>query len=116
MSGWRKFENHKEETKAVKKALVRDYPNIRVGHGTGTAWGWLEIYCNIPRPGTCRCQQENEGRKFPETCEEYQIEWRRVSVDLDKRLREITGRTGEYGGRISYNISFPEKYLKAASN
>jgi len=40
---WRNHDTHKEETKAVKKALQEIGINATVHHGTGTAWGWLEI-------------------------------------------------------------------------
>lgn len=40
---WRKHETHKEETKAVKQALTKAGIKATVGHGRGTAWGWLEI-------------------------------------------------------------------------
>ena len=32
----------KEETKIVKRELAKYGINARVGHGKGTAWGWLE--------------------------------------------------------------------------
>jgi hypothetical protein len=42
--------HRREETTAVKRALVAagfDNNNLRVRHGTGTAWGWLKIYVDI---------------------------------------------------------------------
>jgi hypothetical protein len=40
---WRKFPEHKSETKAVKEALKKAGIEAEVKHGRGTAWGWLEI-------------------------------------------------------------------------
>ncbi len=42
---WRNHKSHREETQAVKEALRKEgIPFRKVEHGTGTAWGWLEIY------------------------------------------------------------------------
>jgi len=103
---WRKYENHKEETRAVKKALVGDYPDVSVKHGNGTAWGWLRVSLSIPRPANCRCAEENNGRAYPESCRECKTEWQRFYETLGRRVQEITGRGGEYGGCINYDISF----------
>ena len=41
---WRRHKTHKEETKAVRKALTdKGYKVRHVGHGHGTAWAWLDI-------------------------------------------------------------------------
>lgn len=41
---WRIQKTHREETKAVKAALkAAGIEFVKVGHGTGTAWGWLHI-------------------------------------------------------------------------
>ena len=47
---WRNFENHKDETKAVKQVLRKAGIAAKVGHWRGTAWGWLEINLG-PRQG-----------------------------------------------------------------
>jgi len=73
---WRNHNTHREETGAVKAALNAAGINCTVGHGTGTAWSWLEI---------------NIGR---ETNRELH----------DKALRiaqTVTGRHGDYSGRIN---------------
>ncbi len=39
--------DRREETKAVKGALVRaGYTGVRVTHGNGTAWGWLHVWAD----------------------------------------------------------------------
>jgi len=39
---WRKFPDHKSETKAMKEALKKAGIEAEVRHGRWTAWGWLE--------------------------------------------------------------------------
>lgn len=77
---WRNHSNHKEETKAVKAALkAANIPFTRVGHGKGTAWGWLEI---------------NVG---------YQEDWKQ-SIHLRTlaimAAQQVTGRHGDHDGDI----------------
>ena len=76
---WRNHKTHREETKAVKEALVKaGFPNVRVGHGTGTAWGWLEIRCDA-KPGQSYQDKRSEALRL---------------------ARAITGRGGDYDGDI----------------
>lgn len=88
---WRKFSDHKSETKAVKEALSRVGIEAEVGHGRGTGWGWLEINIGDPRP---------RGGVIEETRQYTQEE-----QDLHKKVltiaKEVTGRYGEYDGNIS---------------
>jgi len=63
---WRNQSNHKEETKAVKAALKQAGITASVGHGTGTAYCWLEINVgkgngNL-RDRTLRIAQDVTGR------------------------------------------------------
>ena len=70
------------ETKAVKDALIKSgYTGVKVGHGTGTAWGWLHIKCD---------EKPNQN-------------WQNKYSDVEKIAQYVTGRSGDYGGRI--NIS-----------
>jgi hypothetical protein len=40
--------DRRQETTAVKAALVKaGIPVTHVKHGTGTDWGWLEIYLDV---------------------------------------------------------------------
>jgi hypothetical protein len=76
---WRNQKTHREETKAVKDALLKaGFTNVRIGHGRGTAWGWLEIRCD-----------NKDGQSF----QEKRIEAIRIA-------KAVTGRTGEYDGEI----------------
>ena len=77
---WRIQGSHREETKAVKAAL--DKAGIRykrVGHGTGTAWGWLHI----------------------KLAGHWDTEASRAAILV---AQEATGRHGDYDGCI--NTSF----------
>jgi len=77
---WRKHKTHREETKAVKAALIKaGFTNVRVGHGTGTAWGWLHIHCD-PKPS------QNFQRKDREVV---------------RIAQAVTGRHGDYDGQIN---------------
>jgi len=40
---WRNHESHRAESNAVRRALRKAGIKAKVGHGTGTAWAWLEI-------------------------------------------------------------------------
>lgn len=80
---WRKQKTHREETKAVKDALKKaGFTNVRVGHGTGTAWGWLHIHCS-PKPG-----------------QTYQ----RTDREVIRIAQAVTGRRGDYDGNINVFI------------
>ena len=70
------------ETKNVKDALIKaGYTGVKVGHGTGTAWGWLDIKCD---------EKPNQN-------------WQAKNSDVERIAQQATGRHGDYGGRI--NIS-----------
>lgn len=70
------------ETREVKKALIKSgYTGVKVGHGTGTAWGWLHIKCDEKQG------QDRQGKY----------------VDVERIAQQVSGRRGDYGGRI--NIS-----------
>ncbi len=74
--GWRKHATRAEETQAVKDALrAAGLPFRKVGHGTGTAWSWLEIFMGS----------------------DSTHEQRRRAIDT---AMEVTGRRGDYDGRI----------------
>ncbi len=70
------------ETKLVKVALAKaGYTRVEVRHGIGTAWGWLSIKCD---------------EKLGQT-------WQEKNSDIERIVQQVTGRHGDYGGRI--NIS-----------
>lgn len=77
--------NRREETAVVKKALVTagfDKGVVRVRHGTGTAWGWLNVEVDMP------------SNMNYETC--YTTA---VCV-----TQKATGRHGAYGGDINVTV------------
>jgi len=76
---WRKHKTHREETAAVKAALQKAGIAAKVGHGTGTAWAWLEI---------------NVGPGYNGS--EYRDMRRRVL----RIATAVTGRSGDYDGDI----------------
>lgn len=90
---WRKFPDHKSETKAVKDALEKAGIKAEVGHGTGTAWGWLEINIGDPRL--------RGGLKAPPYQYQYTAEEMALQDRVLKIAQEVTGRRGEYQGNIS---------------
>ena len=71
------------ETKAVKQALIKaGFAGISVRHGTGTAWGWLEIGVN-----------KRDGN------------YDRTDSECVRIAQAITGRHGDYDGNILVNIA-----------
>jgi len=89
---WRKHNSHREETKAVKEALRKVGINAVVGHGTGTAWGWLEI--NIGAG-----QQFGEHNYSDWHCP-HCISMRKMAEQTIFIAQEVTGRNGDYHGNI----------------
>ena len=81
---WRNQKNHREESKAVKDALIEaGFTNVKVGHGRGTAWGWLKIHCAAKL-----------GQSFPRSFQENRVEVIRIA-------KAVTGRHGDYDGEIN---------------
>ncbi len=73
----------KAETRNVKAAVIKaGYQNVRVGHGTGTAFGWLHIRAD-----------RKSGLTYEET-----------NLDLIHIAQAVTGRSGDYDGRIGTDI------------
>ena len=68
------------EIKTVKAALIKaGYTGVRVRHGAGTAWGWLDIKCDeLPSQG-----------------------WRNKYNEVLIIVQQVTGRHGDYGISIS---------------
>lgn len=77
---WRNHKTHREETKTVKDALIEaGFTNVRVKHGTGTAWGWLDIHCDA---------------KLGQSWQDKRVEAIRIA-------ESVTGRHGDYDGEIN---------------
>lgn len=89
---WRKQENHREETKAVKKALASAGIDAKVTHGTGTAWGWLHVNIGSPKL--------RGGFKPEPNDHQYTDEEDALHKKVLKIVQEITGRHGDYDGEI----------------
>mgnify|MGYP001558289436 CR=1 FL=1 len=76
---WRNQSSHRQETREVKAALLKVGVPVRsVGHGKGTAWGWLEISLD-----------------WPQNCD-----WQKLRAEAIHIARQVTGREGEYDGKI----------------
>ncbi len=108
---WRKQENHKQETKAVKDALLgAGYMGVKVGHGKGTAWGWLHIAVQVPAPADCYCKHLDPNalpREFH--CRKCSQAWSDTYDALCSLARTVTGRHGDYGGNINADITLIPK-------
>ena len=97
---WRNQATHRAETAAVKAALVKaGYPNAKVGHGSGTAWGWLHLNVSVLGPKACTCGQGRVGR-----CDACQEIWRTHYAKVTGIALAVTGRHGEYDGDINAQI------------
>lgn len=87
----------KEETKLVKRELAKYGINAKVGHGRGTAWGWLEINVGEGQQfGTEHIKDEFHSHRNCPICKAAHI----LSSFAEKKAQEVTGRHGEYGGNI----------------
>lgn len=89
---WRNFENHTEETKAVKAALKAAGINADVGHGKGTAWAWLEI--NVGKSPHKPHDPRDPSCSF---CDRRHNE---LVKNVIRIAQEVTGRHGDNGGQI----------------
>ena len=98
---WRNQNSHREETRAVKKAIEKAgiHPK-KVGHDTGTAWGWLVINLG---PNPSGLEHEKQEGKTPWLCAggcpacERNHELRNQVI---RTAQEVTGRRGDYDGEI----------------
>ena len=101
---WRKFTTHKEETAAVKRALAKaGYANAKVGHGSGTGSGWLHVRVTMAKPVVCACTFNEWGTR--ETCNPCGDAWRTEYSKLIAFLMDLTGRSGDYDGRIGVDVN-----------
>lgn len=79
-----------EETKLVKNALAEKGIKATVQHGKGTAWGWLHVNMNVPKPSECVCV---DGEPYCRPCKDAINGNRGI---LEAITEQATGRTGEY--------------------
>jgi hypothetical protein len=108
---WRKQETHKEETKAVKAALVAAGLDVlKVGHGHGTAWGWLHI--TLAKPLELACEQHGSYRNYDQPgcpmCRAFAESMQALDRKAVRLAQEVTGRHGEYDGDINVSFQGPQ--------
>lgn len=115
---WRNHETHREETKAVKKALLdADLPVLTVGHGTGTAWSWLEVELDISdldhekiakdsiysvKESELIDRDPNFYYQCVSNCSACET-WRQRRDEALRIIWKVTGRHGDYNGNVSIN-------------
>jgi len=91
---WRNHKTHREETKAVKDALLKaGFTNVRVGHDRGTAWGWLLISCDNKPFAAGKEGLRRVGDLAEQPCQAKRLEVLRIA-------QAVTGRHGDYEGEI----------------
>lgn len=88
----------KQETKIVKAELAKYGINTKVCHGTGTAWSWLEINIGSGQQfGEEHIVDEHRTHRACPRCKAANL----ISQFAEKITQQVTGRHGDYGGRIS---------------
>lgn len=105
--------DRKQETTAVKRALVSkgfENNNIRVTHGKGTAWGWLHIDAKLHHKPDCDCVEYSPVGDVPRQLGQRCQDLRRECYDrITQIAQDVTGRHGEYDGRVGVNLHFFDK-------
>ena len=98
----RKFDDRRAESTAVRRALKDAGINSKVSQGRGTAWGWITINIGDLREQFGEHLNNDQMRHCPSNCKAC-----RAADALRKETMriawDVTGRTGEYSGRISLN-------------
>ena len=91
--------DNKEETKIVKETLEKAGINALVGHGRGTASGWLHINIgsgqNFPNH-----EKPEDGGLCSVTCARCET-MRAMSRKAVQIAQDVTGRRGDYNGEIN---------------
>lgn len=110
----------KQETKLVKSALkAAGFEGVRVTHGKGTSWGWLDIYFDLPVvkhhcdvnglvKHLTRTERSDSG--FPNCvfgCPSCQL-WKDKNAEALEIAQRVTGRKGDYDGNILIQIDEAE--------
>jgi hypothetical protein len=112
--------DRKNETKEVKAALAAAGIKAKVGHGTGTAWGWLDVRVVFPDVLHRSILDTGEAVTLS-VAERGRLEYYALCTghcqgcaatrELETRIkcivRETTGRHGEYDGRVTINWEYP---------
>ncbi len=90
-----------EETKKVKSALAAHGIHARVKHGTGTAYGWLKIYVDLPEVVHDR---EKYGWDHCAGNSECCLKWRETYNRILTIAKSVTNRVGDYDGCINVHM------------
>ena len=100
MTGWRKHDSHRAEVTAVKRALLLAGINARVGHGRGTAWGWLEINIGAGQQWGEHVNIDPERPGCAASCNRCR-QLQAMRILALKIAQAVTGRHGDYSGEIN---------------
>ena len=101
---WRNHADHKSETKAVKRALEEaQFSTVRVRHGTGTAWAWLEVTVRIPSTPHAQYPDQFQRMVCAGNCEGCEAR-RQATSRVYAVIREVTGRHGDYNGDTNVSV------------
>lgn len=80
----------------VKKALKGHFTNLKCVNGKGTAWGWVELSFDLPKPKECYCAEQLTGYCLP--CSKARDEARKKVYDLIKKSKvELYNFTSDDG-------------------
>jgi hypothetical protein len=97
----------REETKAVKRALaMAGFETARVKHGTGTSWGWLKVYIDIPHGPGCTCVIHEDAPR--ETCDGCKRLFRETRERIEGIVIKASGRSPLAAERILVDLGFIE--------
>lgn len=98
---WRNQQTHIAETLALKKALKEaNLPFTHIKHGTGTAWGWLDIFTGENPSGLEHRKREDVPWLCAGQCPACEAN-RAIRNNILKVAWEVTGRHGDYDGNIN---------------
>ena len=98
---WRIQETHREESRVVKDALLKAGIDVlKVGHGPGTAWGWLHIRLAKPLEYGCDEHGSAQVRGCPD-CYAFCERLSEIDRQAVRIAQAVTGRSGNYDGEIN---------------
>ena len=99
--------NRQTETKAAKKALrALGFENASVKQGTGTSWGWLKIYLDIPHVPGCTCVIREDAPR--ETCEGCEQMFRETRERIEAAVIKATERNRHESEQVLVSLGFIE--------
>lgn len=102
------MENRIEESNRVKRALQKPglADNIRVKHGTGTAWGWVIIKAYVPHAPDCNCRYDGITREIGTACHET---WETHYQQIREIARVELGRARLEEDRIAIQLEHEQE-------